>query len=223
MLRVARRRVVIVTFDPEVSAQVWIVRDYLPEHRTVGLSTMPSLAILARMLPDPIVRPVLVRNDCTDRMCATLRERPEQYLDPTVRAATSTGHHLPTAVARGRSEPFETILHRVRGTSATGTSASPPSSSRASRDRPGETRRVRAILGNVLDSPADRRVAGVKLFGSSEHQPCRWRTKSGCFPSDRTGSMSVTECRDIRSPISSLDRGVNVPRAISLRESRFPA
>jgi ubiquinone/menaquinone biosynthesis C-methylase UbiE len=31
MTRVARRRVVVVAFDPEVAAELWIVRDYLPE------------------------------------------------------------------------------------------------------------------------------------------------------------------------------------------------
>ncbi len=37
--------------------------------------------------------------DCTDRMFATLWARPEQYLDPQVRGATSTWHQLPASVA----------------------------------------------------------------------------------------------------------------------------
>jgi len=44
------------------------------------------------------VRPVLIPNDCSDRMFATLWARPEEYLDPHVRAATSVWQRLPAGV-----------------------------------------------------------------------------------------------------------------------------
>jgi hypothetical protein len=37
--------------------------------------------------------------DCTGRMFATLWARPEEYLDPRIRAATSVWHQLPPDVS----------------------------------------------------------------------------------------------------------------------------
>ncbi len=45
------------------------------------------------------MQPILCPYDCTDRMFATLWARPEQYLDPRVRAATSVWSQLPEAVS----------------------------------------------------------------------------------------------------------------------------
>ena len=98
MRRVSRRRVVLVTFDPEPGADLWIVRDYLPEHVSYGLASLPPMTQLLDALPEATVQPLLIPCDCTDRMFATLWARPEQYLDPEVRAATSTWHQLPRAV-----------------------------------------------------------------------------------------------------------------------------
>jgi SAM-dependent methyltransferase len=99
MARVARRRVVLVTFDLIAQEELlWIWRDYLPE--LVDCDTgMPSIARLLDELPKATVEPLLIPNDCTDRMFATLWARPEQYLDPLVRAATSVWHLLPQPVA----------------------------------------------------------------------------------------------------------------------------
>ena len=44
------------------------------------------------------MRPLLIPNDCSDRMFATLWARPEAYLDPDVRAATSVWQRLPADV-----------------------------------------------------------------------------------------------------------------------------
>ncbi|MGH9319196.1 MAG: class I SAM-dependent methyltransferase [Vicinamibacteria bacterium] len=99
MLRVARRRVVVVAFDPEVAAELWIVRDYLPEVASHHLRRHPSLTQLLDALPGATVGPLLVPRDCTDRMFATLCPRPEQYLDPQVREATSTWDQVPRAAS----------------------------------------------------------------------------------------------------------------------------
>jgi SAM-dependent methyltransferase len=98
MARVARRRVVIVTFDLDVWVNLWIVSDYLPElvHRT---QAHPSIAPLLDALPTGTVQPLLAPRDCTDRMFSTLWARPEEYLDPRVREATSTWQLIPPAIS----------------------------------------------------------------------------------------------------------------------------
>ena len=100
MVRVARRRVVVVGFDRECWDEQWIVRDYLPEISTLLAPSHPSVEQVLAALPPATVEPVLAPNDCTDRMFATLWARPEQYLDPTVRAATSAWDQLPPGVEK---------------------------------------------------------------------------------------------------------------------------
>lgn len=99
MARVARRRVVVVTFDLDVAHEHWIVRDYLPEIVPPNTRSFPSMTELLGTLPGATVQPLLVPRDCTDRMLATLWARPEQYLDPQVRAATSAWNQVPRAAA----------------------------------------------------------------------------------------------------------------------------
>ena len=99
MVRVARRRVVVVTFDPATWGDQWIVRDYLPEILDDASDWKPSLAHLLDALPGATVEVLPTPRDCTDRMFATLWARPEEYLDPRVRAATSVWHQLPPEVS----------------------------------------------------------------------------------------------------------------------------
>jgi SAM-dependent methyltransferase len=98
MVRVARRRVVIVGFDSELWSSQWIVSDYVPEVARWRRLKEPSLARVLSALPPATVETLLVPGDCTDRMFATLWARPEQYLDPEVRAATSVWDQLPAEV-----------------------------------------------------------------------------------------------------------------------------
>ena len=101
MVRVARRRVVVVAFDSDVWEDQWIVRDYLPEVLTHHAGSHRPIAQVLAALPRATVQPLLAPRDCTDRMFATLWARPEEYLDPRVRAATSTWDRIPpAAVAR---------------------------------------------------------------------------------------------------------------------------
>lgn len=99
MLRVARRRVVIVTFDLDVAHEHWIVRDYLPELVAPNRRDFPTIAELVDALPSATIQSLLVPRDCTDRMLATLWARPEEYLDPRVRAATSAWDQVSPATA----------------------------------------------------------------------------------------------------------------------------
>jgi SAM-dependent methyltransferase len=98
MRRVARRRAVVVTFDPQLEADLWIVRDYIHEHAMQTFSPLPSIERVLGTFPGAEVRPLLIPNDCTDRMFAALWGRPEEYLDPDVRAATSVWQRLPADV-----------------------------------------------------------------------------------------------------------------------------
>ena len=98
MRRVARQRAVVVMFDPELEAGLWIARDYIGAHANDCFSSLPPISRVLDAFPEARVRPLLVPNDCKDRMFATLWARPEQYLDPHVRAATSVWQRLPAEV-----------------------------------------------------------------------------------------------------------------------------
>jgi SAM-dependent methyltransferase len=98
MTRVARRRVVVVTFDPAVNNETWIIRDYLPELRVERERWMPEEARVLAALPTARVEQIPVPRDCTDGMFVAHWGRPEAYLDPDVRAATSVWHLLPPEV-----------------------------------------------------------------------------------------------------------------------------
>jgi ubiquinone/menaquinone biosynthesis C-methylase UbiE len=98
MVRVARKRVVIVGFDSDLWSSQWIVHDYVPEVAAWRQLKEPSLSRVLAALPPATVETLPVPNDCTDRMFATLWARPEQYLDPEVRAGTSVWNQLPPQV-----------------------------------------------------------------------------------------------------------------------------
>jgi SAM-dependent methyltransferase len=99
LVRVARRRVVVVTFDLDVAHDHWIVRDYLPELVAANVRSFPTIAQLLDALPGATVHPLPAPRDCTDRMLATLWARPEEYLDPEVRAGTSAWDQVPPQAA----------------------------------------------------------------------------------------------------------------------------
>jgi SAM-dependent methyltransferase len=96
LVRVSTRQVVL-TWDQEVSASYWLIRDYLPE---VARSEehLPALGAVQAAWPDAQVRVVPVPWDCTDGFLAAYWRRPEAYLDPAVRAAVSSFHRLGDAV-----------------------------------------------------------------------------------------------------------------------------
>ena len=87
MLRVSRRQV-IVTWAPEVTAEFWLVRDYLPEIqvREAGLATLDAAM---EHLPGARAVPLTVPQDCRDGFLGAYWRRPEVYLDPRARQAIS--------------------------------------------------------------------------------------------------------------------------------------
>jgi len=97
--RVTRDRAVFLTLDLDVTAQMWLCRDYLPEIVEHDRRMFPSIARLEAMLPGLHVNALPAPGDCSDGFCIALWGRPESFLDPDVRRASSIWHVLPDAVA----------------------------------------------------------------------------------------------------------------------------
>ncbi|MBL8557208.1 MAG: methyltransferase domain-containing protein [Hyphomonadaceae bacterium] len=89
MRRVARRRVLLLTFDAEAS-DFWLTRDYFPEIMVLDRQIMPTLAALAETLGPFEATPVLVPHDCIDGFLGAFWRRPETYLDPVARQSMSS-------------------------------------------------------------------------------------------------------------------------------------
>jgi SAM-dependent methyltransferase len=93
LARVARGRVVILTWDP-ASDGFWLTRDYLPELLALDRPAFPPLdalaAALAPAFPSVDVLPVPVPADCTDGFLGAYWRRPAAYLDAVVRGAMSS-------------------------------------------------------------------------------------------------------------------------------------
>lgn len=88
MRRVARDRVVILTFDPDADA-FWLVRDYFPQIRELDRRWMPPVAEVAGALDAAEIVPVPVPWDCTDGFLGAYWRRPDAYLHAGVRGAIS--------------------------------------------------------------------------------------------------------------------------------------
>lgn len=87
MCRVARERVVLLTFDP--SARPWLT-DYLPELAALDEAAMPSIEMLADWLGPVAIETVLVPHDCSDGFLYAYWRRPAAYLDPRIRKGSSS-------------------------------------------------------------------------------------------------------------------------------------
>jgi SAM-dependent methyltransferase len=87
--RVARRRVVLLTFDAEAS-DFWLTRDYVPALLTLDRRIMPTMGELANELGQARAAPVLVPHDCLDGFLGAYWRRPDVYLDPVARRSMSS-------------------------------------------------------------------------------------------------------------------------------------
>jgi len=83
MQRVARRRLLILTFDPEPLRDLWIHHEYFPAMLELK-SDRTSGRRLAAELPGARNAPVLVPRDCTDHFFAALWGRPELFFDEEI-------------------------------------------------------------------------------------------------------------------------------------------
>jgi SAM-dependent methyltransferase len=100
--RVARGPVVILTYDPQVSGQMWLMSDYLPEVAALDLEIFPSMDRIARWLAGTtIVQPLPIPRHTPDWMLGSFWAHPERVLDSAARDATSGFARLaPTVVDR---------------------------------------------------------------------------------------------------------------------------
>jgi SAM-dependent methyltransferase len=105
MRRVSRGPVVVLTVDASVLQRFWLA-DYFPEVIALDRARFPTLqqvtSVLAAGSAEVRVEVVPVPRDCTDGFGEAFYARPEAYLRPEVRAATSGfGLTDPGAVQRG--------------------------------------------------------------------------------------------------------------------------
>lgn len=84
MRRVSRERLLIVTFDPEALAELWIARDYFPEMLSLKRRAGATSGELAAVLAGATIEPVPAPHDCTDLFFAALWARPEKLFEEEV-------------------------------------------------------------------------------------------------------------------------------------------
>jgi SAM-dependent methyltransferase len=117
LARVARRRVVALTWDP-ASPGFWLVDDYFPELAAIDRRVFPGLEELRRAWGALDVRPVPVPHDCVDGFTGAYWRRPTAYLDAGVRSGMSTFAKLPdveTGLARLRQDLADGTWTRRHG------------------------------------------------------------------------------------------------------------
>lgn len=90
MRRVARGPVVIGTVDPDVSASMWLMAEYLPEVAELERRFFPAMDLFRRWLgPATSVETIEIPVDTCDWTLMSFWAHPERVLDPKARAATS--------------------------------------------------------------------------------------------------------------------------------------
>jgi SAM-dependent methyltransferase len=90
MRRVARDTVVILTYDPLVSGQMWLMADYLPEVAELDRRIFPTPQLLVSWLGGRThIEVVPISRDTTDWMLGSFWAHPERVLDEHARNATS--------------------------------------------------------------------------------------------------------------------------------------
>lgn len=94
--RVARERVVILTWDPGHSG-FWLVQQYFPEILEMDRPAFPSLREIEAIVGPVVSSVVPVPVDCCDGFLGAYWQRPEKYLDPQVRGAISVFSKLDAA------------------------------------------------------------------------------------------------------------------------------
>jgi SAM-dependent methyltransferase len=100
MARVARRRVVLLTWIPDAVGAVpfWLTEDYFPEILAHDRTIFPGASALAAMLGRACgvaaeavrMTPAPIPHDCVDGMLCAYWRRPEEYLKEEVRGAISS-------------------------------------------------------------------------------------------------------------------------------------
>ncbi|WP_395308815.1 class I SAM-dependent methyltransferase [Mycobacterium sp. AMU20-3851] len=89
LARIARRRIVVLTWDHNLFRQFWLLQEYLPAAAETDRRLSVPIDELRALLPRHRVEPVAVPHDCVDGFGGAYWRRPHAYLDPTVRAGMS--------------------------------------------------------------------------------------------------------------------------------------
>jgi SAM-dependent methyltransferase len=89
LARVARGRVVVVTWDPSTSG-FWLVDDYFPDLVDIDRRIFPTIEDFRRVLGRVEVHPLPIPHDCLDGFLGAYWRRPHAYLDAGARRAIST-------------------------------------------------------------------------------------------------------------------------------------
>jgi SAM-dependent methyltransferase len=87
--RVARERVVILTFDPQ-GPGFWLTDEYFPEFVLRDRARCPPIVRVTEHLTNAEVLPVPIPHDCADGFLGAYWRRPEAYLDDRIRTAISS-------------------------------------------------------------------------------------------------------------------------------------
>lgn len=86
--RVARDRVVILTWDPE-HAGFWLVQQYFPEILEMDRLAFPTLREIEMVIGPATAHVVPIPADCVDGLLGAYWRRPTHYLDSQARSAIS--------------------------------------------------------------------------------------------------------------------------------------
>ena len=100
--RVARERIVILTWDTSFADRFWLTRDYLPEIDEWTVAQLPSLDEIGGRLGAVERQRLPIPRDCHDGFLRAYWARPEAYLDERVRRNISQFNLVdPVAIERG--------------------------------------------------------------------------------------------------------------------------
>jgi SAM-dependent methyltransferase len=112
MRRVSRRQVVF-TWDPDHERELWLHTEYLPDLAVFERSRFPALAEVVEVMGADRIVPFGIPHDFTDGFQHAFWRRPEAFLDPRVRAASS----MFAVLSPDRVEP---AMERLRSDLETG-------------------------------------------------------------------------------------------------------
>jgi SAM-dependent methyltransferase len=107
-LRRVSRRQVIFTWDPDHRPHLWIAADYVPAIGAMESARFAFVPHVTAALDAHTVSTFEIPHDFTDGFQAAFWRRPEMYLDPAIRSASSTFASLPP-------EEVEPGIERLRG------------------------------------------------------------------------------------------------------------
>jgi SAM-dependent methyltransferase len=95
MRRVARKRIVLLTWDQDVWESFWLIREYLPCVGEFDRSRAVAISTIERALGDCKIQCIPIPHDCTDGFHGAFWRRPTAYLDARIRSGISTYALLP--------------------------------------------------------------------------------------------------------------------------------